>query len=179
MLNQKITIIERVKNFTVRYSPPGAELKSEWVVYLFGNITAFAVSLMFFASYASARSELYNYDRVQKKYILNEAATMQGFSDILGGYLLGFVLIGVIMLSFIIFRYSYYRQGSKSIYLMKRLPERNEIHKRAIPLPVIASLSCLIYAFILRFFYFAVYMIATPNKCLPAGAWVELWRLFR
>jgi len=174
VLNQKITIIERVKNFTVRYSPPGAELKSEWVVYLFGNITAFAVSLMFFASYASARSELYNYDRVQKKYILNEAATMQGFSDILGGYLLGFVLIGVIMLSFIIFRYSYYRQGSKSIYLMRRLPNRMEIHKMAWSYPVRSMVFCVGCAFGLLVLYYGVYIIATPKECLLPNQW-PLW----
>ena len=174
----KTSIIKRINSFIIRYSPPGAELRSEYLFYTIGNIVSLTVSLIFFASYVSERSKLYNYDRVLKKYILDEAATMAKFNDVIDGYLLGFVLLAVIMLSFIIFRYSYYRQGAKSIYLMKRLPNRTEIHKRALTVPILASLTCLVYAFIIRILYFAIYVIATPNKCLPAGLWEQFWRFF-
>ena len=177
-MTPKTSIIERIKAFTVRFSPPGADIKNEWRFYIIGNIISFTVSLLFFASYASERSKIYDYNRALKKYILNESATMTDFDQIMGGYLIGFVILSVIMLSLIIFRYSYYRQGSRSIYLMKRLPRKSEIHKRSIPLPVLASLSCLVYAFILRLLYFILYVIITPNQCLPTGVWEQLWRIF-
>ena len=146
--------------------------------YIIGNIIAFTVSLLFFASCVSERLKLYDYDRVLKKYVLNETKTMTGFDEIMSGYLWGFVFLAVIMLVFIVFRYSYYRQGSRSIYLMKRLPSKVEIHKRAIPVPFFASLSCVVYAFVLRLLYFILYIILTPNKCLPAGVGEQLWRIF-
>ena len=177
-MKRKKPSIKALKDFIIRFSPPGAELKSEILVYIIGNIISFTVSLMFFVSYVSERSKIYDYDRFLKKYILNESATMTGFNDIIGGYLLGFVLLAAVMLSFIIFRYSYYRQGGKSIYLMKRLPSRTEIHKRAVPLPVLAALSCLGYAFVLRLTYYIFYLILTPNKCLPADVGEQFWRIF-
>ena len=175
---QKKPIIKAIKDFIIRFSPPGSECKSEIRFYVIGNIISFTVSLMFFVSYVSERSKLYDYDRYLKKYILNESATMTDFNVILSGYLWGFILVAIVMLSFIVFRYSYYRQGSKSIYLMKRLPSRTEIHKRAVPLPVLASISCLVYAFVLRLTYYVLYLILTPNKCLPAGVGEQLWRIF-
>jgi len=160
-----------------RHAPPGMELSFHRNLFEIGLVVAFLYSLKFLTRFSRLRSFLYDWDKTGKT--LREGAEMADFAYIVDGALLLFYILAFAMLMTAILNYAYHRQGSKSIYLMKRLPERNEIHKRAIPLPVIASLSCLIYAFILRFFYFAVYMIATPNKCLPAGAWVELWRLFR
>lgn len=177
-MRRKKPIIKTLKDFIIRFSPPGAECKSEIRLYIIGNIISFTVSLMFFVSYVYERSKIYDYDRFLKKYILNESSTMTDFNEIMGGYLLGFVLLAAVMLSFIIFRYSYYRQGSKSIYLMKRLPNRTEMHKRAVPIPVLAALSCLVYAFVLRLIYFIFYLILTPNKCLPAGVGEQFWRIF-
>ena len=177
-MTKKKLITKMINDFITRFSPPGSECKSEIRLYIVGSIISFTASLMFFASYASERSKLYDYDRFLKKYILNETATMTDFNEIMGGYLLGFALLALAMLTFVIFRYSYYRQGSKSIYLMKRLPNRAEIHKRAIPLPLLASFSCLVYAFALRLIYFVFYLILTPNKCLPAGVGEQFWRIF-
>ena len=176
-MTRKKKIIDKIRSAVIRYSPPGYDSRTEWRFYIIGNIIAFTVSLLFFASYASERLKLYDYDRVLKKYVLNETKTMAEFTEVLSGYLLGFVFLAVIMLTFTVFRYSYYRQGSRSIYLMKRLPRKNEIHKRALPSPITASCSCLIYAIILRALYFVLYVILTPNKCLPASV-VQLWRIF-
>ena len=177
-MSQKKRIIDRIRSAVLRYSPPGYDSRIEVRFYIIGNIIAFTVSLLFFASYASERIKLYDYDRVLKKYVLNETKTMADFTEVLNGYLLGFVFLAVIMLTFTVFRYSYYRQGSRSIYLMKRLPRKNEIHKRALPSPITAFCSCLIYALVLRILYFVLYVILTPNKCMPAGLGEQLWRIF-
>ena len=94
-----------------------------------------------------------------------------------GVYRILLVVAVVLVLGFIVYHYLYYRQGSKSIYLMKRLPSKHELHKRAIALPMLAILGCLVAALIVMLLYFAIYMLATPKQCLLPNQWQKLWRL--
>jgi hypothetical protein len=65
-----------------------------------------------------------------------------------------------------------------SIYLMKRLPDPSERHRRALMLPLLAIAATVVLAILLRLIYFAVYLLATPKTCLPDEVWQQLWRLF-
>ena len=162
-------------DFLKKLVPPGMEYKPELRFYITGLICAGLYSLSFFIRYFDARYELY--EHYDYKSVLIDGAKIADFSSLLGYALVGFAFLAVCMLGFIVYHYLYYRQGSKSIYLMKRLPSKLELHKRAIALPLLAILGCLVAALIVMLLYFAVYMLATPKQCLLPNQWQKLWRL--
>lgn len=166
-----------INNFLIKYSPPGMDLKPEKRVFIWGiTLSVFYSTFYYFARYAEAYHKLY--ERVGGRLTLNINAVMPDFRALLGQSLVGFIALSVVMLGFMIYHYIYYRQGSRSIYLMRRLPKKSEMHKRALTLPIIAVLICLAAAFILLMIYFAVYMLVTPKACRMPDQWQILWRLF-
>ena len=169
----------KLKEFRKRYSPPGKDMKSESFAYTLMLVLSSIFSLGFFVGYREARAMLYEYDRLNNKYFLRENAVIADFNSITEITFMGFIILSVVSFVFIIFRYTYYRQDSMSIYLMKRLPDRFEIHKRALIIPVILSSGSLICAFVIRSIYFLIYVIATPKQCLPLDVWQQLWRIIQ
>lgn len=154
-----------MNEFLKRFSPPGMDLWQEKTVFLWGLIlSAFYSVFHFFAEYISAYNELFI--RQGKKYILDTTAEMRSFGSLTGYSFIGFAAVIVIMAGFVIYHYAYYRQGSMSIYLMKRLPEKREIHIRALTLPLAAAAVCFLTACLLLGIFFAVYMLVTPKACL-------------
>ena len=120
-----------MNEFLKRNAPPGIDLKQEWRVFLIGNIASVIVSFFaFLDKYFDARNQLFTYE-IDKR-ILIEGATIAPFSSLFSVYFSGFFYVTCFMLGYIIYHYLYYRQGSMSIYLMKRLPNKRELHRRAI-----------------------------------------------
>lgn len=157
------------------HAPPGINLRPERHFFAAGMICAFFYSLTFFAQYRQARAMLYEWRG--GKRVLMPGAIMEDFSPLLGNALIGFFILILCMLALIIYHYAYHHQGSKSIYLMKRLPNRWELHRRCLTLPFLAALLCLLAAAALLLTYFGIYMIFTPKECLIPGQWLKMWRV--
>ena len=87
-----------------------------------------------------------------------------------------FGLVLIVTLSFISTHYSYHYRESKSIYLMRRLSDPWELHRRCLTLPVVGVGLALLVAFVLLMLYFAVYMGVTPEECLTPHQWQKIWR---
>ena len=161
--------------FLKRNSPPGTDLKQEWWVFLIGNIVSVFISFFaFLDKYMEARDRLFTYE-IDKR-VLIEGARIAPFSDLLGGYFWGFFLVACFLLGYVIYHYSYFRQGSMSIYLMKRLPNKRELHRRALTVPCLAVLATVGIAIVAILFYYIIYILATPKVCLPYAALRETWR---
>ena len=64
------------------------------------------------------------------------------------------------------YNYSGFRNGSKSYYLMRRLPDRFELTRRCLTFPIAAIIVCLLTAVILFFLYLALYAFYTPDRFL-------------
>ena len=169
--------MNKLKAIYRKFSPPGMDITRELVLYLVGLALAAITALTFFAGYTQARNALYDYDQLLKKMILRENAVIADFDSVLAQSLSGFIILSVCVTLFIAFRYTYYSQGSQSIYLMKRLPSSLEIHKRAIPVPLFLALLSIALAFVFRMIFFAIYVIATPKQCLPVDVWLQIWRI--
>ena len=71
--------------------------------------------------------------------------------------------------------YSGFRNGSKSYYLMRRLPDKWEYHRRCLALPLAATLAGLVLIPILMGLFYVLYLHATPAQCLQPGQW-EVFR---
>ena len=101
---------------------------------------------------------------------------MIDFVTVLGDSMQGFFLYCFLMLAIVVWHYLYYHYETKSIYLMKRLPNRVEIHKRAWTLPMLGVAATLLAAFVMLVLYFEIYMIATPKQCITPEQWLKIWR---
>lgn len=162
----------------LRWTPPGGEalLKRERRLLLWGWSVSFLFSLLFWTRYAAYYHSLYEYNSSLKEYVLIPGAQMPSFRFLLTNSPLGhtmacFVLLAVLMLVLIVGRYHSFYEGSRSIYLMKRLPDRWELHRRCLPLPLLAALLVLLSAAALTLLYFGLYLLITPSACLPPNVW--------
>lgn len=165
---------DRFMKFLDDFAPPGIGTDKELGRFILWLVVAWFFSFGFFKNYAEARALLYHVQGTRR--VLIEGAVMTDFSVLLGDSLQCFGFLSILLLSVVIWHYLYYRQGSKSIYLMKRLPNRWEIHKRAWTLPLLAIAVTLMAAFLVLLFYFEIYMIATPKQCIAPGQWRNIWR---
>jgi hypothetical protein len=160
-----------------RHAPPGFVLRPERRFFLAGMACAVLYSLGFLGRFFDARTNLYRYEGTKR--VLLPGTLMPDFYVLLDNALIGFVVLALCMLVFILWHYLYHRQNSKSIYLMRRLPKRWELHRRCLTLPLAAVLLCLLAAGLLLLVYYWIYMAATPDVCLTPQQWQKLWSVLR
>ncbi len=151
--------------------PAGRELT--WISVGLG--ASLLYSFRFLLTFFDSRSALYA--TVGKARVLIAGAVMPDFADVLGGSLLGFVLVALCMPALILYHYAYHYQGGRSIYLMRRLPNRWELHRRCFTVPLLAAAASLLLLFVFLLLYYGVYMAGTPDACLVPGQWRKLWEV--
>ncbi len=150
--------------------PPGFPFSSELTYFTVGILCATLYSLRFVLDYWNARHALFRQNPLTGEWVLEEGARIAPFSEILGSALTGFLILACGLLVFVVLHYQSHFHGSRSIYLMRRLPDRWELHRRCLVGPVLGILCCVVTAGILLLLYFAVYRFATPQECLtPLG----------
>jgi len=149
-------------------APPGIGTDGEIGYFVSGLIFALFMSLEFFFNYNEAYSEFYDQ--------IDSVGYVVDFTEVLGGSLDWFYLYSIIVLCMVIRYYLYYRKDSKSIYLMKRLPNRFELHKRAWALPLLGMLVTLLAAFVVLVIYFVIYMTVIPKGFIAPEQWQKIWR---
>lgn len=142
--------------------------------------TGFALSLLWSLGYLFRLHAGYEelFTRVGVDKVLNPGAVMPDFTDILGGGLRGFGVVALCMAALAVWHYLYHYQGSKSIYLMRRLPDRWELWRRCAALPVLLAAAAGLLAVLLLLVYFGVYLLVTPKVCLIPGQWQKIWSIF-
>lgn len=158
-----------------RYAPPGINLNPEKNVFLWGLAGAACWSLSFLFRLYEKRDALFQ--RIGNENVLRAGAVMPDYTEVLGSALIGFAVLALAMLAFLVYHYAYHRQGSKCIYLMRRLPDRRELHRRCLTIPLVSVLLCALAAFILLCVYYWIYIAVTPDVCLVPGQWQKIWRL--
>lgn len=160
----------KLKKFDIgKYFPAGYEYETEiklLAVWLIGSVIC---SSSFFYRYYLAYQKLFVYSAVMQKWVLKNGVFMEKFSilsdGIFRGFFLGFLFLGIL----VFWHYRYYYRESKSIYLMKRLPDRWACWKSCILVPVIMGIFFFIIMVLLDIFYFQFYMWVTPNPCIWQG----------
>ena len=146
------------------YMPLGIASAKEVALYVGAMTAAICWSFTFILKYVSERSQLYHIYKSQK--VLIDGAKMPYFKELIDGTLDMFVFTILLMVVLIGYHYFYHYQGSKSIYLMKRLPDKWELHKRCLTIPVLAILTTLIVMGIFCLAYYGIYLYCTPQQCL-------------
>lgn len=155
-----------------RHAPVGLSLSGEWAAFFACLFSLLVTSIGYIVGFNHALSALY-FGNTRVKLI--PGATMPSFYTLLGDFIYIFVIEATLMLLFIIHHYAYHYQGSKSIYLMRRLPSRWELHRRCLTLPVAGAVVILALGFALVFLFYRTYMAATPPQCLMPDQLEMLW----
>lgn len=156
--------------FEQDYIPPGFPFSTEQTYFTAGMLCAVLYSLRFVLDYWNARCALFREDRLTGEWVLEEGARIAPFSEILGSALTGFLILACSMLFFAVLHYQSHFHGSRSIYLMRRLPDRWELHRRCLAGPALGILLCTAAAGVFLLLYWTVYRVATPQECLmPLG----------
>lgn len=157
-----------------RYAPPGAELKGHKYLFRFGLILALIYAACFLLEYGEEYGDLFWVNGDLR--VLRSGVVMPDFVVLLDNYLIGFGALAVAMLLYAGVYYQYHRQETKSIYLMRRLPNRWELHRRCWTLPVVSAAASAAAGFVVLLLFFWLYMEMTPASCLTPGQWQKLWR---
>ena len=108
--------------------------------------------------------------RTMTGLVVREGVMMQDFWQLLHvdfDSLDGFLLFYMVMLGLMVYHYLYYYQDSKSIYLMRRLPDRWEMHRRNVVLPLAAIVIGFLTEMVVLLLYYGIYVICTPTQCMP------------
>ena len=157
------------------YFPPGLDWKKAVRNWYCGLSGAFFVGMFWYLClYGMAKAELY----VQRggDRLLRPGAVMDDFYTLMHLTLVGFIVLGFYTAVQGAAHYSYHHQGSKSIYLMKRLPDKMELHRRCLTLPVAGLLLCALTAFLTVALCYGIYVHFTPEECLRPHQWEMFWR---
>ena len=104
-----------------RYFPPGMKLSGYVQFFVTGYPCSGIYSILFFIPFGDALNDLYVFTETGR--IIREDAVMRNFHTIIGNSFIGYLILAVFSLTMIFSTYLYYHSGgSKSIYLMKRIP---------------------------------------------------------
>ena len=146
-----------------RHVPPGFRVNEEVKGFWGGCVGATLFSLItYIPRYNDELDKLYYKSGAVRT--LRAGAVMPDFVEILDRSLWGFLVVIFISLVLIGVHYTYHYQESKSIYTMRRLPSRWELHRRCLTLPLFAIVAYLLMAFAILLIFYAVYMNLTPTS---------------
>jgi len=150
-----------------RYAPPGFPVKNELRIFALSLLPGFLFSLSFFVRYANHYADVEAVRKASVFYMLNEDRYWMPSFETLLGTMFGhtfflFGLTGAVILGIVFYHYVSYYQGSKSIYLMKRLPDKREWHIRALALPLVEALATAVLIGVLWLWFYAHYYLNTP-----------------
>ena len=156
-----------------RQVPPGVDWWTEVKWAVSGLIVGALWSLVAFSyQFSNACRRLYEW--VGGKSILVESRTIDPFPELLDQAMVVLLLGMILTLPLACYHYAYYYLGSRSIYVMRRLPDRWELWRRCLTVPVLLAAVCLLAIELLTFLYFLLFLLLTPNPCLPLDSWRQL-----
>lgn len=150
-----------------RWIPPGLSFASERHLFLVAlSISSLLSAILFYVQYSQAWQTLFTRTYNRPRTILPDAM-MPDFRLLLPHVLDSLLLLMLLMPVLAVLHYLYYRRGSMSIYLMRRLPDRKLLHQQCLTLPLLGLALCILAALLLLAIYFLIYLYVTPAQCLP------------
>lgn len=129
-----------------KHVPPGFDWEMEKWLFTAVYVISCLWSLLFFVRFTEAAT------------FAGERNSIPYFYEVLGKSFFCFPIAIAFMLISIAMNYAHYHSGSKSIYLMRRLPDPWERHRRCITVPLWSAAISILTACALFFIYYGVYM---------------------
>lgn len=160
-----------------RWVPLGYDTTAERRFQLSALPLSVLWSFIYFDRYQSAQAELYVWMGELK--VLKQDAVMPDFYTLLDSVFVGFAVTVAGMLGFAAARYAYHYRGSKAIYLMRRLPDRYDLHRRCLLVPLAGAAVGVVAGFALLVIYYRHYLASTPAEALATDQWLKIWGIGR
>ena len=150
--------------------PPGLPGR-EQVRHLLAAVGAASVVTMlsFAIRLSGAISQLYEYDSVLRKNVLIPGAVLPSYPGIAFWSLWPYPLLATYLVIQGAANWGSYYRGSRSIYLMRRLPDRWEALRRAVLLPLLGLAAAVLLAAALWLLGYWCYVTVPPEQCLDAS----------
>lgn len=160
-----------------RWAPPDRDARQEAVQFLWGLGGGTVLCWVWFlSSYWNARSGLFRLKNGQK--VLEASRMMPDLPEIIGGSFLGLWAVLLWAAVTVALHYAgHYREGSRPVYLMRRLPDRWEYHRRCLSIPGTVILIALMLLLVFLMLFYVIYMNCTPEACLAPDQWQKIWRV--
>ena len=153
-----------------KLAPPGLNLGPEYGLFFAGGLIAALIACVrFLDRFGSARSNLY--DWIGREKVLIHGAVMPPLGELIGDAFQWFLVAAAALLAVVLWHYLSYRQGSMSVYLMRRLPDKNLIHRQCWTLPVLGVILYILAVLVLTAVFYLTYRFGVPAQCLPADLW--------
>lgn len=105
---------------------------------------------------------------------LDRSTPIAPFAMIFGRGLLGFWIVALCVVLLPLFHYLWHWQGSKSIYLMRRLPRRSELWRRCLAGPTVLLAITVAAAALIVLLCMLLYQTLTPAGHLPEDPWAGI-----
>ena len=164
-----------------RLCPPDATPWSYRNAHVFAvaGVAGFT-ALILLMRICTARSALY-WTRGSKRELM-DGATAPDYGaliagDGVGGFplplLTGLLLLGLLFVC--VKNYLDLSQGSRAIWLMRRLPDRWELPRRCCGLPLLGMAAALVLLLIVVLLFYLVYLWLIPEACRAPDQWHRLW----
>lgn len=147
--------------------PPGYTYSWELAVTAGLTLIAVCFSLHFLVRLDRAVADLYYYDITAARR-LRPGVTMEPFHRLARGSWQVFLLPALSQAATAVSHYCYYYRNTRSIYLMRRLPQRGLVLRSCLAAPLLClGLLALVMAG-LWLCYLGCYFLAAPAQCLPS-----------
>ena len=164
-------------DFLERRLPPGTGIGAGVCTFSVTMGLALLRSLLYFSDLSNSLTHVCE-TTLSGERILRPGAVMPTFASIMHGTMIGFTFTAAVMLILAIRYYLTFYHGGRSIYLMRRLPDRWELFRRTLTLPLLGIVTAGAASLLLCRLFYAVYMAVTPAECLPAvpgGSLLPAW----
>ncbi len=146
--------------------PPGYAYRGEMgIAGILWGMAVGSGAVYFLQALYSAIEKLYHY--VDYRRVLREGVRVVPFTELVEGYWALFVPVLVFLLVMPLYHYAYYCRESKSIYVMRRLPQRGVTLKSCVRGPVLCAGLVLTSAVIFYFLYYGIYCLSVPGEAMP------------
>lgn len=132
-------------------------------------LSALTALSLFAYQFGKALDSLYYGTRPYRQ--LAPGTMVPPYPQVLGSALLGFGLVALCLILMPIGHFLWHRWGSRSDYLMRRLPRRQELAKRCIAGPALLLVITILTGLVLFGLFFIWYQAATPAGHLPPDVW--------
>lgn len=148
-----------------RFYPPGYEWREE--LYSVGILWALAFFLSWTYLFQLHRmtGRLYYFQGGQR--LLHPDAVAEPFVKVVSMSWTGFAAPLLFLALMVIWHYFSYWRGTKSIYLMRRLPRRGVVFASCVKGPAVCAVAVVLAAAALYVLYLGLYFLAVPRECMP------------
>lgn len=159
------------------WAPPSQNAREEVHAFAWGLGGGAGLAWVWFlAAYWNFRYNLYHLKNGVR--VLKEGNVMPDLIDVMGGCFVGlWILIGMAAVTIVRHYAAHYREGSRPVYLMRRLPDRWEYHRRCLAIPGAAAAAAAAVMLVSLAAFYGIYMTCTPAECIAPDQWAKIWRV--